>query len=160
MTHWKTLTNPNYIGSYAFQPNEEKIGTIKAVNQEVVTDTNGKESLCIVAHFEESDLKPLVMNKTNCKTMSKLYSPYLEEWPGKGIIMAVQKVNAFGEITDAIRIRPVKPLYCEECGKPIKPYARKNAAELAKYTKEKYNRQLCSICANKAKGEMKNAVSE
>ena len=152
MTHWKTLTNPNYIGSYAFQPGEEKIATISAAQNESVTGPDGKESMCIVVHFEEPGLKPLIMNKTNCKMMSKLYSPYLEEWPGKGIIMAVQKVNAFGEVTDAVRIRPVKPVCCEDCGKPIKPYGRKNAVELAKYTKDKYHRQLCAACANKAKG--------
>jgi len=158
LTHWKALTNPNYIGSYAFQPGEEKIGTIKKAQSESITGFDGKTSQCIVVYFEESDLKPLVMNKTNCKMMGKLYSPYLEDWPGKSVIMAVQKVNAYGEITDAIRIRPVKPLICESCGKPIKAYGRKNAVELAQYTKEKYKKQLCATCANKAKGEKKDGT--
>ena len=41
-THWKLLTSPNYLGSYAFQPGEEKIVTIKEVKLETVTDPNGK----------------------------------------------------------------------------------------------------------------------
>ena len=35
-THWKKLTNPNYLGSYAFQPGEEKTVTIKEVKRELV----------------------------------------------------------------------------------------------------------------------------
>lgn len=156
MTHWKALTNPNYIGAYAFQPNEEKIGTIKTAQNEEVTGTDGQKTMCIVVHFEEPELKPLIMNKTNCKMMGKLYSPYLEEWTGKAIIMAIQKVNAFGDVVDAVRIRPIKPVCCECCRKPIKAYRKKTPAELAKYTKDKYGKQLCVVCANKAKEENEN----
>jgi len=37
LTHWKTLTNPDYIGAYDFQPKEERTLTIKSVANEIVT---------------------------------------------------------------------------------------------------------------------------
>ena len=30
-THWKKLTNPDYLGAYAFEPKQEFIATIKYV---------------------------------------------------------------------------------------------------------------------------------
>ena len=67
-THWKKYTNPNYLGAYAFQPGEEKTVTIKEVKREAVQNQSGTEE-CTVAHFVE-DVKPLILNKTNCKTIS------------------------------------------------------------------------------------------
>jgi FKBP-type peptidyl-prolyl cis-trans isomerase 2 len=47
----------------------------------------------------------MIMNSTNLKTISKtLESPYIEEWIGKKIEVAVEKVKAFGEIHDALRV--------------------------------------------------------
>ena len=36
-THWKKLTNPNYIGSYALLPGQEIILTIEKIQNEEVT---------------------------------------------------------------------------------------------------------------------------
>ena len=64
--------------------------------------------MCLVAYFEESS-KPMVLNKTNCKTIEKIYSPFTDDWIGKKITVFAQKVKAFGDIVDALRIRPTKP---------------------------------------------------
>lgn len=40
--------------------------------------------------------------------------------------------------------------HCEGCGKPIAGFGKMNAAEMAKYTKDKYGRALCSECAKQA----------
>ena len=159
-THWKKLTNPDYLGSYAFDPGEEKIGTIAYVREESVVGADGKKEDCTVAHFAEKDLKPLILNATNCKAITKLYkSPFIEDWAGKKIVMRVQAVKAFGEIVDAVRIKPeipksTAPEYaCSECGQVLKPFGKMNVAQLASYTSTKYGRVLCSECAGKeAKG--------
>ena len=160
-THWKKLTNPLYIGAYDFNPGEEKIGTIAYVRQESVVGADGKKEDCTVAHFSEKELKPLILNVTNCKAITKLYkTPFIEEWAGKRIVMRVQPVKAFGEVVDAVRIKPeipkaaAKEYACEECGQILKPYGKMDAVTLAAYTKTKYGRCLCSDCAGKAaKGE-------
>lgn len=108
-THWKKLTNPNYLGSYAFQPDEEKVGIISKVVQEKVKNQDGKEEECLVCYFT-GQLKPLILNKTNSKTIAKIHeSPFIEDWKGKAIQMYVAKVKAFGERVDAVRIREFIP---------------------------------------------------
>lgn len=157
MTHWKALTNPDYLGSYAFDRGEEKTGTIREIKREIVTGPEGKKEECTVCHFSEPDLKPLILNVTNCKAISKLYgTPYTEEWAGKRIIMRVQQVKAFGETVDAVRIKPQIPPAlptCAECGKMITAYGNMNPAQVAAYTSQKYGKCLCTECAKQAKAE-------
>jgi len=153
MTHWKKLTNPNYLGSYAFQPGEEKAVTIAAVGQEEVTNPAEpeKKENCIVAHFMQPE-KPLILNKTNCRAIERLAgTPDIEKWPGVGIILCVQRVPAFGELVEAVRVRPVKPFICADCGGVISGYGGKGHAEIREHTRKTYGRQLCAECATKAK---------
>lgn len=108
MEHWKQNFDYKYTGAYELQPNEEKVVTIKKVCKEEVNSTDGKKSMCLVAYFYDSS-KPMVLNKTNCKTIEKIYSPFTEDWIGKKITVFSQKVKAFGDVVDALRIRPTKP---------------------------------------------------
>lgn len=152
-THWKKWTNPDYLGSYAFQPGEEKTVTIKEVKREIVQNQQGKEE-CTVAYFVE-DVKPLILNTTNCKTISKVWgTPYVEDWAGRKITLKVKKISAFGEMVDAVRVsaeRPMEEEYiCEKCGKPIQPASGRTAKAIATATKAKYGKQICINCA---KGE-------
>ena len=155
MTHWKKLTNPDYLGSYALEPGQEIVVTIKSVANENVTGADGKKENCTVMHFVE-DVKPLVLNATNSKTITKLFkTPYIEEWVGRNIQLYVQKgIKAFGDIVDAIRVRDFLPidtkLICADCGSLIEAYGKTSAATMAKYTLSKYGRMLCSDCATKA----------
>lgn len=155
-THWKKLTNPNYLGSYAFQPGEEKIVTIKEVRREIIQNERGKEE-CTVAHFVE-DVKPLVLNKTNCDTITKVWgTPYIEDWSGHKIILKVKKVSAFGDLVDAVRVSKERPaenaeiFICESCGRPVAAGSGRTAKEIAAATKNKYKKILCLECARKEK---------
>ncbi|MFP4365503.1 MAG: hypothetical protein ACLFQA_00280 [Bacteroidales bacterium] len=113
-THWKKLTNPNYIGSYSLEPGEERIVKIKKVSKEMVMGGDGKKEECIVAQLEGE--KPLILNKTNCKIIAKVYdTPYIEDWAGKPITLYVTKVSAFGQEVEALRIRQRRP---EPAAKP------------------------------------------
>lgn len=109
VTHWKKLTNPNFIGAHDLQPKQELKLIIESVAQEMVKAMDGKEEQCIVAKIKGAK-KPLILNKTNCKIISKIHeTPYIEEWAGKSIIIYIAKVKAFGEIVDAIRVKNEKP---------------------------------------------------
>lgn len=111
VTHWKKLTNPNYIGAHDFQPGQELTVTIETISNEVVKCFDGKsikEETCIVARLKGAK-KPLILNKTNCKIISRnLDTSYIEEWSGKQIILYVAKVKAFGEFVEAIRIKAIQ----------------------------------------------------
>ena len=150
-THWKKLTNPDYLGSYAFEPGEEKIVTIESVALESVMGAEGRMSECIVAHLAGE--KPLILNKTNCKAITKLLgTPYIEEWAGHRIVLAVQTVRAFGEDVEAVRVKPKTPgEICERCGKEIRAGAGRSAAEIAELSLEKYGKKLCLNCAKEEK---------
>jgi hypothetical protein len=116
-THLKKLHNPDYLGAYAFQPNEKKTLTISIVRNELVTGPDGKKEECTVCHFKENGVKPLILNVTNSKTISKIHgTPYIEDWVGKRIELFVAQVKAFGEVVDAVRVSPVAP---SEKQKPV-----------------------------------------
>lgn len=53
--------------------------------------------------------KKWVLNKTNAKRIAKLYGPEATGWIGKSITLYMEKVKAFGEVHDAIRVRQEKP---------------------------------------------------
>ena len=153
-THWKKLTSPNYLGSWDFQPGEERTVTIKEVKQEIVQNQNGKEE-CTVAHFVE-DIKPLILNKTNGSMIAKVWgTPYIEDWAGKKITLKVKKISAFGEMVDAVRVSSDRPtgekIFCEACRNEILPVDGRSAEVIANATKNKYGKKLCMMCARKEK---------
>jgi DNA-directed RNA polymerase subunit RPC12/RpoP len=154
LTHWKKLTNPDYLGAYALEPNQDLVVTIKSVSNELVASPDGKKETCSVMSFMEN-VKPLVLNATNSKTITKLFkTPYIEEWAGRKIQLYVQTgVKAFGDVVDAIRVRPFLPvekeLKCADCGKKIEGTEKSTAEVLAKYSLNHYGRMLCNECGKK-----------
>jgi ABC-type amino acid transport substrate-binding protein len=106
-THWKKLTNPNYLGSWDIDQGESLEIKIVRVQKELVTGIGGDKSECIVATLD--GYKPMILNKTNCKTIEKIFgTPYIESWKGKTVKVTTEKVKAFGEVVDALRVVPEK----------------------------------------------------
>ena len=158
LTHWKKQMNPDYLGAYALNPGEDIIVTIKNVSEGDVIGTSGKSERKQIIYFEDEGVKPMVLNRTNAKTISKLYrTPYIEQWRGKKIQIYIEhNIKAFGEIVDGIRVRPYLPKedkpICSVCGKEIQPFKGRSPQALAAYTLQNYGKVLCSECAsNEAK---------
>jgi hypothetical protein len=103
-THWKRLTNPDYIGAYWLPENQDVTVTIDFVVREIITGTGGKKEECTVAHLK--GVKPFILNNTNCKTISKLYGPYIETWAGKQITLFATTTKLSGDTVECLRIRP------------------------------------------------------
>ena len=154
LTHWKKLTNPDYLGAYALEPDQDLVVTIKSVANELVTGAEGKKETCLVMRFMEN-VKPMVLNATNSKAITKLLkTPYIEEWAGRKIQLYVQTgVKAFGDVVDALRVRPFLPvekeLKCADCGAKIEGNGKSTAEVIAKYTLKRYGRMLCNECGKK-----------
>jgi hypothetical protein len=107
LTHWKKLTNPNYIGSEILQPGQELKLIIEKVQKEQVKTAEGTQE-CIVAYFKGGQ-KGMIINKTNAKIITKIVdTPYIEQWVGKSIIIYAAKVRAFGEMVEALRVKNQK----------------------------------------------------
>jgi len=110
LTHWKKLTHPDYLGAYALEPGQDMVLTIKSCAIEIVNGTDGKKQECMVIHFMENGVKPMICNKTNAKTITKIHkTPYIEQWSGKQIQLYASNVSAFGTQTEALRIRDMIP---------------------------------------------------
>jgi len=153
--------NPNYLGSWDLEelPNREITLTIDRIADEKVLDTvTGNKKVETLCYWTDKSVKPMIMNITNKKTLAKLYKTKdTEKLQGKGVIIGIEKVKAFGDIHDALRIRPripqvqnaVKPK-CEQCGGDINAYGKMNAEEVAAYRKNRYGKALCDDCAKAA----------
>lgn len=156
MTHWKAMTDAQYLGAYSLEDGEDIILTIREVKKEPVVGADGKREDCPVCYWRENQ-KPMILNVTNMKMIAKLAgSPYIEKWPGTRVKIGTEKVRAFGTVTDALRIRDEKvkagaeiPVACEDCGQVIQPCFGMTASAWADYSKDKLGRCLCESCANK-----------
>lgn len=108
-THWKKNFNYDYMGAYSLPDGKDVVVTIKETKKEMVIGANGKKEECFVCYFTDSD-KPMILNRTNCRTIEKLYgTAFIEDWPGNKIQLYAASVKAFGDVTEALRIRDFKP---------------------------------------------------
>ena len=106
-THFKKLKNTEFLGSWDLIDDKGQtrniVATIKEIKKQMVHDGKGGQSECIVLFFNE--FKPMIVNATNLKVTSKIMdSNYIEDWIGKKIEISTEKVRAFGEMHDALRI--------------------------------------------------------
>ena len=160
-THWKRLINPDYLGAYSLDPGKDMVLTIKSVKREMITGTGGKQEECTVCRWEEEQ-KPMILNRTNCKTISKVCgSPYIEQWTGHRVQIYATTTRMAGETVECLRIRDKAPeevkIPCAECGQMISPAFNMSVTQLAAYTKKKYGKQLCAECAQSKKEAEKDA---
>ena len=155
-THWKKYSGREYLGSWDLPAGQDIIGTIAKAGPEKVVGADGKKEDCFVIHFSDIE-KPMICNATNGKMIEKvLNTPYIEDWTGKRIQIGTEKVRAFGDVVDALRVRDIRVgsdqvVLCEECGKPITPAYGMTPREVANYTSNQYGKKLCADCATKAK---------
>ena len=156
--------NPNYLGSWDLEdmPDRELTLTISKIIDESVVNA-GKNELCTVCYFSEP-YKPMILNVTNKKTLCKLYKTKdTDKLAGKRITIYIEKVKAFGEIYDGLRIKKIIPKtkqepnkMCEVCGRDILPLKNMSSAQVAVYSKSKYGKAICFECAKKIKEGLSN----
>lgn len=161
--HWKKLvSDPKYLGEADLVGQPEIVATIASVTMEPVrTGTGNKTEDKTVLNFAE-DIKPLVLNVTNAKTIQKLSgTPMVEQWAGTRIQIYYDPRIMFGrDQVGGVRVRPFAPKCpkCQVCNKDIRPFGNYKTAEmLAEYTKNKYGKEMCSDCATKKAKKGENA---
>ena len=165
LTHWKKMVNTDYLGAYSLQGTADSIIlTIKDVKREKVTAPGGVVDDCIVARFEETQkngvvVKPMVLNATNCKTISAMYgTPFIEEWIGKKVEIVVAQTKYQRDLVDCLRIKnkiPEVPVYkCSVCGKEIDELTYNGSMK-------KYGKAYCSKqCLDKDAAETAQTTTE
>jgi hypothetical protein len=153
-THWKTLTSTEYLGAYSIPDGKDLVLTIDRVAKERVTGNNGKKEELMVCHFKERDTLPMILNKTNAKTITKLVgSPFVEEWSGHKIALYADTTRFGGEIVECLRIRSYAPkeesatVICDKCGKEVGAAYGMSPEQLVANTFAKFGKRLCPDCA-------------
>lgn len=160
-----------YLGADDLDSTIEPVLTIKNIYRGKVTLSRGKEVKNVIVFAEEKangiigDVRPMIVNSTNRQTLKKLFKQVTASaLEGKQIQLYIEhnvRNPSNGEMTDGIRIRDKKPTggkatkvpACSVCGKDISGVSGLSAEQVAKMTKDKYGKQMCSECAAKAKAE-------
>lgn len=164
-THWKKLNNPDYIGAYALEPGEDMILEIASVREERYTGMDGKKEDGIIIRFAERNVKPMICNATNAKSITKVVgSPYIEDWKGHKIQLYATMVSAFGNMVEALRVREFQPkleeYICQDCGCTIVDTDEFLASSIAKSSSKKFGKTLCMDCAKKEKERIEKENKE
>lgn len=157
-----------YLGAEDIDDDVEPVLTIAGLWNGLVTLQRGKEKKDVISFVEERvpgimQVRPLIVNSTNRKTLRKLYGD------AKASTLVGKKIQLYidhkvrdpqdGGLTDGIRIRPHKPRVqepppvppCSDCGQEIIPAMGKPAAWVAAYTVKRYGAPLCAVCAQRRK---------
>lgn len=157
--------NSEYLGAEDIDPAVEPVLTIENLYNGMITLQRGKENKDVITFKESSvpgikNVRPLVCNATNRKTLKKLYkSVTADALVGKRIQLFLDhnvRDPQTGELTDGIRIRPripsaqkAEPIVCETCGKPIKAIGQYSAEDIAKINTQRFGKKLCGECSKK-----------
>ena len=62
-----------------------------------------------VLEWVDDDVKPLILNRTNGKTIRELYGDNISDWRGRPVLLYETTIEAFGETHDVIRVRETAP---------------------------------------------------
>ena len=163
-----------YMGAYSFADGAEPVLTISEVLFGKITLDGGRKEDHVVMRFAEkqvhgmSEVKPLVLNATNQKTLEKLYGKGADALIGKKVQFYIDPaVRAIGGgTTEGIRIRPrvprqvdAGPVKCADCSGEITAAGEMNAAQVAAYSRKRFGLELCAGCM-KARDASKKATEE
>lgn len=166
----------DYLGAIDFIGDTEPVLTINQLYNTEITLQKGKEKKKIITFKEEkvpgiNEVRPLVLNRTNWKTLKKLFGDMTAATlSGKKIQLYLQsgvRIPGTNETGNGIRIRnkiPDGKAYeapkCERCGKPIAGTTSFTAEQLVAASKQKYGKKLCVECGKKAKAELEAKQAE
>lgn len=158
---FRKYMDKNFLGSWDVTKGTDLVLTIDHVEVNDVKNERGTERK-LTLHFRERGYKPMILNTTNAKAISKAYdSTRVEDWENKKVSIYTEKVTAFGGTTDALRIRDYPPkqeeYFCECCGELITEQVidgkRRSAKAIANNAITRFNEALCWECYCKKKVE-------
>jgi DNA-directed RNA polymerase subunit RPC12/RpoP len=173
------MRDSEYLGVEDIEPGTEPVLTIKNLYNGMITLARGKERHDVIAFAEESvpgsikQVRPLVVNATNRKTLRKLYkSVTAETLVGKKIKLYIDPTvrnPSTGEKDGGIRIKDKIPTStatapteykCADCGNVITGIGDYSAEQVAKMNFSRFGKQICGACSTKLKEAQEKAKTE
>ena len=166
-----------YLGAEDIDPGSEPILTIDHIYNGMVTLQRGKENKDVITFREDSvpgikNVRPLIVNSTNRKTLRKIYKAVTaENLEGKRIQLYLDpnvRDPSSGDKVDGIRIRPKVPsaqsaqtVKCEMCGKAITAFGQYSAEHMVQLSKDRFDGHCyCAECGAKVKKQMEEAQND
>lgn len=152
LNSWEKVIDNNFINAELLGTvGAEKVVTIKDIDFAECYDEQKKQKIQKQTVFFE-ECKPLVLNKTNAKSLKKLFSPNSDnpaDCVGHKVILKVESIRAFGTNTTCIRIKEFSEEKCPVCKKVILPYAGKSVDQIKDISKRNFGKVMCGECMNK-----------
>ena len=167
-----------YLGAEDLEPGTEPVLTIKSLYNGFITLARGKERHDVIAFEEEkvpgmiNQVRPLVVNATNRKTLRKLFKNVTADTlVGKKIQLFLQagvRDPSTGDKVDGIRIRDKAPEQggkyvapkCAVCGKDITGLSGFTPEQIAATNQQRYGKPMCVECGKKHKEELEKAAQK
>ena len=114
MPHFKTFFDRDFLAAAdLLAPSGKPLSatvTIETVTQgELRSKDKGKKKRRAPVISFVGRQKKFVACTTNCETIAGMYGPLTQAWHGKRITLYATKCDAFGKITDCIRVKPTIP---------------------------------------------------
>lgn len=109
MPHWKTMMDRDKLHACDLG-GQKRVVTIEKVEQAEVQNATKKAKKPQVTF--KGQPKPLVLNSTNAKTISRMYGPITEDWIGKRITIYPTTTEMGSETVECIRVEaniPTEP---------------------------------------------------
>lgn len=170
----KRYFDTDYIGAYSIDDGVEPILTIDSLWYGELTLGGGRKEPHVVVKFKEKkvpgvdEVKPLILNATNRKTLKKIYGDdSAKALEGKRIQLYIDpKVRdpQDGGFTEGLRIRQripnvAGPAMCQDpdCGKEITAAGEMTVVQLVALSRKRYGGDFCADCMKKRQAEKKAA---
>lgn len=167
----------DYLGVIDFAAGAEPVLTIDKLYNGEITLSQGKQKKKVITFVEErvpgiNEVRPLVLNRTNWKTLKKLFGEMTASaLNGKKIQLYLQSgVRNPGtkEVGNGIRIRDKAPEQggkyvapkCAVCGKDITGLSGFTPEQIAATNQQRYGKPMCVECGKKHKEELEKAAQK
>lgn len=150
-----------YLGHWDVPEGGDLVLTIDRIYEEEVRNQHGSENKPVM-YFREPDTKPMIVNKVNNDTITKVHGKRTKTntWAGKKIALYEAK-EPKSQDGLALRVREYIPksdeLYCEVCGELITDHDKYKAKAIANNALTKFGKYMCFDCAHAAAQEQEAA---
>ena len=109
--HYRRMFDSNeFLFAYDLEDakGRDVVVEIEKVSAGEITGEKGRKNKLPVVKFVGRE-KKLGLNKTNGKSIARLYGNDTDKWPGKSIALYVTNTEFNGESRECIRVRPFVP---------------------------------------------------
>jgi hypothetical protein len=108
-TDWREWKESDFLAGWEVLPQGSIDVTISKIEaDDVFTPQTQTKEEKVILHFKEC--KPMILNVVNRKNISKaLGTNIMQKWVGGRITIHTEKVKAFGDVHDALRVKRQAP---------------------------------------------------